>query len=64
MSADQIILLAIGLIVIAAVAVTVAYATAHAARGTPRSPSSDPALAGLRDHDDGTADPSITPGTG
>ncbi len=64
MSADQIILLAIGLIVIAAVAVTVAYATAHAVRGTPRGRSSDPALAGLRDHDDGTADPSIAPGTG
>ena len=42
-SADQIILFAVGLIVIAAVAVTMAYATAFVARGAPRLRSSDPA---------------------
>ena len=63
MSADQIILLAVGLIVIAAVAVTVAYATAHAAGGGPSQPSSDPAAPGLRDHDDATAD-ATAPATG
>jgi diguanylate cyclase (GGDEF)-like protein len=51
-SADQIILLAIGLIVIAAVAVTVAYATAFATRATPRRQSADPAHAGWREHED------------
>ena len=53
MSADQIILLAVGLIVIAAVAVTVAYATAFATRPMSRRPSADPAHAAGRDHDDG-----------
>ena len=44
MSTDQIVLLVIGLIVIAAVAVTVAYATSMAARGSGGRPASDPAL--------------------
>ncbi len=52
MSADQIILLAVGLIVIAAVAVTVAYATAFATRPMGRRPSADPAHAAGREHDD------------
>lgn len=57
MSSDQIILLVIGLIVIAAVAVTVAYATSSAARGTggaspPRRSDPDPATVGLRGFDD------------
>ncbi len=45
MSAVQIILLAVGLIVISAVAVTVAYATAFATRAAPRKRSADPAHA-------------------
>ena len=53
MSADQIVLLAVGLIVIAAVAVTVAFATAQVARGNPDGPASDNAV----------ADPSLTSGT-
>ena len=64
MSADQIILLAIGLIVIAAVAVTVAYATAFAARATPRKRSADPAHAGWRDVENGTAEADMTPADG
>jgi hypothetical protein len=52
-SADQIVLLAVGLIVIAAVAVTVAFATAQVARGDPDGPASDNAA----------ADPSLTSGT-
>jgi diguanylate cyclase (GGDEF)-like protein len=60
-SADQIILLAIGLIVIAAVAVTVAYATAFATRATPRRQSADPAHAGWREHEDD--EPYDGPGT-
>jgi diguanylate cyclase (GGDEF)-like protein len=63
-SADQIVLLAVGLIVIAAVAVTVAYATAHATRGGVASVASDPASSGLRDHDDRAADPTVAPATG
>ncbi|MEX1345500.1 MAG: GGDEF domain-containing protein [Candidatus Limnocylindrales bacterium] len=67
MSADQIILLVVGLIVIAAVAVTVAYATSSAARGTgteagPRRPNHDPALGGLRGHED-THEPPTGPAT-
>ena len=56
MSADQIILLSIGLIVIAAVAVTVAYATAFATQATPRKRSADPAHAGWRDNGGGDAE--------
>jgi diguanylate cyclase (GGDEF)-like protein len=52
-SADQIVLLAIGLILIAAVAVTVAWATASAAR---REPHADAGATGLRDRDDAVAD--------
>ena len=53
MSSDQIILLVVGLIVIAAVAVTVAYATSSAARGTGRDapserPAMDPAIGAMR----------------
>ena len=55
MSAVQIILLVIGLIVISAVAVTVAYATAFATRAAPRKLSADPAHA---DGHDAEADPS------
>ncbi len=51
MSSDQIILLVIGLIVIAAVAVTVAYATAFATRASPPKRSADPAHAGGRDEE-------------
>ena len=63
MSADQIVLLAVGLVVIAAVAVTVAYATAHVTRGSV-SATPDPASSGLRDHDDSSGDPAIGPATG
>jgi diguanylate cyclase (GGDEF)-like protein len=62
-SPDQIVLLAVGLIVIAAVAVTVAYATAHAARGGVASVPPDPASNGLRDHDDRQVDPIVAPAT-
>jgi diguanylate cyclase (GGDEF)-like protein len=64
LSTDQIVLLAIGLIVIAAVAVTVAYATAHASRDERRPSVPDPASTGMRDHDDGAGDPTTTPATG
>ena len=64
MSADQIVLLAVGLIVIAAVAVTVAYATAHATRGGVASVAPDPATSGLRDHDDRATDPITATATG
>jgi diguanylate cyclase (GGDEF)-like protein len=51
-TADQLVLLFVGLVVIAAVAVTVAYATAHARRRDAR-PGRDALLwPGLRDHDD------------
>ena len=67
MSSDQIILLAVGLIVIAAVAVTVAYATSSAARGTgqeaaPKRPEPDPAVAGMRGLDD-APEPATGPAT-
>lgn len=56
MSTDQIILLAVGLIVIAAVAVAVAYATAHVALGggLPGVPGTAPGR--MRDRDDHDAD--------
>ena len=63
MSADQIILLVAGLIVIAAVAATVAYATAFATRGTQRRAPADRARGARRDHHDAVVDPSITPAT-
>ena len=56
MSADQIVLLALGLIVIAAVAVTVAWATAYTARRDPATGSPEPATSALRDHGDGVPD--------
>lgn len=56
MSTDQIVFLAVGLIVIAAVAVTVAYATAHVARGGSLPGTRDPAADGLRDHNDTSAE--------
>ena len=56
MSADQIVLLALGLIVIAAVAVTVAWATAYTARRDPVAGSPEPAMTTLRDHSDGVPD--------
>ena len=56
MSADQIILLAIGLIVIAAVAVTVAYATAFATQARPRKRSPDPAHTGWHETDAAAAE--------
>ena len=67
MSSDQIILLVIGLIVIAAVAVTVAYATSSAARGTgeeakPKRPEADPAFGGMRGLED-APEPTTGPAT-
>ena len=58
MSADQIILLVVGLIVIAGVAVTVAYATAQVARGSDR-PLAGPDPPGNRERDDDPADPGL-----
>jgi diguanylate cyclase (GGDEF)-like protein len=58
-TADQLVLLFVGLVVIAAVAVTVAYATAHARRRDVRPGPAETLWPGLRDHDDrliGTAD--------
>jgi diguanylate cyclase (GGDEF)-like protein len=63
-STEQIILLVVGLVVIAAVAVTVAYATVHAARESGDGSTSEAASGGLRDHADATPDPSITPALG
>lgn len=57
MSEDQIVLLAVGLIVIAAVAVTVAFATASPPRRDVNSGPGEIPTAGLRDHDDGMPDP-------
>ncbi len=63
MSTDQIVFLAVGLIVIAAVAVTVAYATAHVARSGVLSGGADPSSGGLRDHDDDGRGAALPPGT-
>ena len=67
MSSDQIILLVVGLIVIAAVAVTVAYATSIAARGARDGPPAerpppDTALFGIRVHGD-PSEPATGPAT-
>jgi len=51
-TADQLVLLFVGLVVIAAVAVTVAYATAHARRRDTNPGHGDTLWPGLRDHDD------------
>lgn len=56
MSVDQIVLLVVGLIVIAAVAVTVAYATAYTGRREGQGAAGDIPMTGLRDHDDGPPD--------
>lgn len=56
MSEDQIILLAIGLIVIAAVAVTVAFATAYTPNRDVKGVPGEVLMTGLRDHDDGVPD--------
>ncbi len=56
MSVDQIVLLIVGLIVIAAVAVTVAYATAYTGRREGSGAAGEIATTGLRDHDDGPPD--------
>ena len=64
MSADQIILLAVGLIVIAAVAVTVAYATAHVARGASSRPADDQSPPGLRDREDDPSEASAASASG
>mgnify|MGYP001822252509 CR=1 FL=1 len=57
MSADQIVLLVIGLIVISAVAVTVAYATSMAARGSTGGATPDPALGATRRPEDPVDEP-------
>jgi diguanylate cyclase (GGDEF)-like protein len=51
-TADQLVLLFVGLVVIAAVAVTVAYATAHARRREANPGRGEMLWPGLRDHDD------------
>ncbi len=56
MSADQIVLLAIGLTVIVAVAVTVAWATAYTTRRDLSATPPEPAMPGLRDQGDGIPD--------
>jgi diguanylate cyclase (GGDEF)-like protein len=55
-SADQIVLLVVGLIVIAAVAVAVAWATAAGSRRDTAASEQEPPATGLRDHDDTTTD--------
>ncbi|HEY6507126.1 MAG TPA: GGDEF domain-containing protein, partial [Vicinamibacterales bacterium] len=52
MTADQLVLLFVGLVVIAAVAVTVAYATAHARRRDAQPERGETLWPDLRDHDD------------